>query len=216
MIELRFANDENGVMEYLVEWGVIPHTNRSFYHLYVDGIKKDDTLYVCHPFDKAYCFGTHNECSLGRHKPKSVQITDGLVLIHKMVESHYTKEIMDICKKDGQKHSDKCFREVQVLINSRGDILFQSDDKYDINCYYDIISDRLFSTHKSHEVTKYYRIDEHRLVPIFEGYEITKSNNCVYGNPTKQLGNYRENNFGKDTSVVYSINKHSLEIKLDV
>lgn len=65
------------------------------------------------------------------------------------------------------------------------------------------------------QVTKYYHIEEHRLVPIFEGYEITKSNNFVYGNPTKQLGNYRENNFGIDTSVVYSINKHSLEIKLD-
>lgn len=211
MIELRFANDENGVMEYLVEWGEISRNNRSFYHLYVDGVKKDDTLYVFHMFDKAYYFDTHDERSIGWTKPMSVQITDGLVLIHKMVESHYPKKIMDMCKKDGQKHSDKCFDEVQVLINSSGDILFQSDDKYNVNHYYKIVSDRLFSTHKTNEITKYYRIEEHRLVPIFEGYEITQSNNCVYGNPTKQIGNYRSN----DPSVVYSINKYSLEIKFD-
>ena len=217
MIELRFVNDEEGVMDYLVEWGEIPHNNRSFYHLYVDGVKKDNTLYVWHLFDKAYSFGTHDECSLGWDKPRSVQITDGLVLIHKMVESHYSKKIMDMCKKDGQKHSDKCFNEVQVLINSKGDILFQSDDKYDVNHYYEIVSDRLFSTRKSHEMTNYYRIEEHRLVHIFDGFEEMQSGNCVYGNPPKQIGSYCDNStfVGRDKSVVYCINKHSLEITLD-
>lgn len=218
MIELRFANDENGVMEYLIEWGEISRNNRSFYHLYVDGVKKDDTLYVFHMFDKAYCFDTHYAHNLGLAKPMSVQITDGLVLIHKIVESHYSKNIMDMCKKDGQKHSDKCFNEFQVLINSRGDILFQSDNKYDVNHYYEIVSDRLFSTRKSqHEITNYYRIEEHKLVHIFDGFEEMQSDNCVYGNPQKHNGSYFDNStfICRDKSVVYCINKHSLEITLD-
>lgn len=40
MIELRFANDEEGVMDYLVEWGEISRNNRSFYHYMLMVLKR--------------------------------------------------------------------------------------------------------------------------------------------------------------------------------
>lgn len=218
MIEFRVANEEEGVMDYLIAWG--EKSNRTFYHLYVDGVKKDDTLYIAHLFDKAYCFGDveKKDCGLGWVAPNTIQITDGLILIHKVVESHYSESVMRIVRKDGKKHSNKCLDERQVLIHSNGNILFEEEDKNTIDKYYDIISDRIFTTHKSHYSTQYYHIGEDKVDKFFEGYETTKSNNCVYGHPMKEIKSYHshEHSFmGQDTSIVYCLNKKTLELTLD-
>lgn len=209
MIEFRIANEEDGVMDYLVEWGEIERNNRTFYHLYVDGVKKDDTLYVSHLFDKAYCFGygENKECGFGWVSPQKIQVNNGLVLIHKLVESHYSKSVMDVVNKGGKKHSSRCFNEVQVLVHSNGNILFEETEKHTTNKYYDILSDGLFSTHRSNRPTQYYRVEKDGVIQFFEGYEITKSKNCVYGHPCGE--------FGQNTSVVYCINKNSLKVTLD-
>ena len=217
MIEFRIANHEEGIEEYLTEWGEILQNNRTFYHLYVDGVKKDDTLYVSYSMgddsevlDKtvittmnSYGF-THN---VVHTEPK--QITNGLILIHKLVESHYTKEFMKKCYNDEKDHDDKYFKEVQVLINTNGVILFE-EENYDINTCYHVLSDNLFSIHNSSNITTYYRIDGDSLTPIFEGYQLAESKTCVYGNPISD-DRYKF----ADGNLVYKLNKITHKIEID-
>lgn len=195
MIEFRVANEED-VMDYLVALGEIPQNNYTFYHLYVDGVKKDNTLYITHLYDKTYCFGDVEQkyYSLSWYKPKSIQIANGLILIHKIIVN------------DDRKYGN-FLQERQILVHSNGNILFEEDEKYTINNYYDIVSDVLFSIHKANGTTLYYRIGKDGLIPFFEGYEKMSSKNCVYGHPCVKLG--------KDTSVIYCINKNSLKVTLD-